>query len=66
MTKKETRHHVSGGEGLLAQQDRDPLKDKYCADKEIPFIRIPYWDFDNIDAILTEKLLPLLNEKKAS
>ena len=54
-----------GGEkGLRAQQRRDAIKDKYCADNGIPLIRIPYWEYDNIDAILTEKLLPLLKERK--
>lgn len=57
--------HAGGEEGLRAQQERDAIKDKYCADNGIPLIRIPYWDFDNIDAILTEKLLPLLGETAA-
>lgn len=52
--------HAGREEGLRAQQRRDAIKTQYCADNGIPLIRIPYWDFDNIDAILTEKLLPLL------
>lgn len=50
--------------GLKKYADRtrkDAIKTQYCADNGIPLIRIPYWDFDNIDAILTEKLLPMLN-----
>lgn len=59
--------------GLKKYTDRkrkDAIKTQYCADNGIPLIRIPYWDFDNIDAILTEKLLPLLDasstQKQAS
>lgn len=60
------QHYVAkeffGGEvGLCDVQRRDRVKDKYCVDNGIPLIRIPYWDFGIIDAILTEKLLPLLN-----
>jgi len=58
--------HAGGEEGLLDQQRRDAIKTQYCADNGIPLIRIPYWDFDNIDAILTEKLLTLLTEKKVA
>jgi len=43
----------------------DAIKNKYCADNGIPLIRIPYWEYDNIDAILTEKLLPLLADSNA-
>ena len=53
--------HAGGKGGLRDQQRRDRIKDKYCADNGIPIIRIPYWDFDNIDEILTQKLLPLLH-----
>ncbi len=50
-----------GGEITLRDtRKRDAIKTKYCADNNIPLIRIPYWEYDNIDAILTEKLLPLL------
>lgn len=62
--------HFGGEDSLTETQRRDRIKDKYCADNGIPLIRIPYWDFDNIDAILTEKLLPLLDasstQKQAS
>lgn len=55
-----------GGQDVFRKiQERDRIKDKYCADNGIPLIRIPYWDFDNIDEILTQRLLPLL-EKRAT
>ena len=56
--------HAGGNEGLRSQQARDRIKDKYCADNGIPLIRIPYWEFENIDAILTEKLLPLVKDRR--
>ena len=31
---------------------RDKLKDKYCNDNNIQLIRIPYYDFNNIESIL--------------
>ena len=52
--------HFGGVTALRETQRRDAIKTKYCADNNIPLIRIPYWEYDNIDAILTEKLLPLL------
>lgn len=57
--------HFGGVKGFLDTKRRDAIKTQYCADNGIPLIRIPYWDFDNIDAILTEKLLPLLKEQAA-
>lgn len=35
---------------------RDSIKTDYCNDNNIKLIRIPYWDFDNINYILTTKL----------
>lgn len=31
---------------------RDAIKNKFCEDNNIVLIRIPYWEFDNIDNIL--------------
>lgn len=31
------------------RQYRDSIKTKYCEDNNIRLIRIPYWDYDNID-----------------
>ena len=31
---------------------RDSIKTKYCSDNNITLIRIPYWDFENIETIL--------------
>jgi hypothetical protein len=37
---------------LKDQQHRDEIKNQYCKDHEITLIRIPYWEFDNIEEIL--------------
>ncbi len=34
----------------------DVIKTKYCEDNGIKLIRIPYWDFDKIEEILTKEL----------
>ena len=53
-------YEFSGGDKKLhVQQRRDAIKTKYCADHNIPLMRIPYWEFDNIDAILTKELRKL-------
>ena len=35
---------------------RDNLKNDYCKQNKLDLLRIPYWDFDNIEEILTDKL----------
>ena len=35
----------------------DKIKDDYCFDNNIPLLRIPYWDFENIEEILFDKLV---------
>ena len=35
---------------------RDNIKDIYCRDNSIKLIRIPYWDFKNIEEILVKEL----------
>lgn len=37
-------------------QLRDSIKDQYCKDNNIPLLRIPYWDYNNIDKILSDFL----------
>lgn len=38
-------------------QYHDQLKNQYCNNKNIKLIRIPYWEFDNLEEILKEKIL---------
>lgn len=51
-----------GDENLKGTQRRDRIKNNYCNNKNIPLLRIPYWEFDNIEDILQTTLSPLLNK----
>ena len=42
---------------LEIQQVHDERKNQYCKDNNIPLLRIPYWEFDNIEDILEEWLI---------
>lgn len=42
--------------GFEEQKKRDRVKDKYCKEKNIKLIRVPYWKFKNIDEILIKEL----------
>ena len=45
------------GEHALEQTKfRDDIKTRFCKDNNILLIRIPYWEFNNIEDILKEKL----------
>ena len=49
-----------GGEkALKSTQRRDAIKTQYCADNGIPLLRIPYTEFDNIEAIVTNWITSL-------
>ncbi len=37
----------------------DKIKTKYCKNNNIPLLIIPYWKFDNIEELLSQKLLSL-------
>ena len=44
-----------GGKSSLDEiKTKDNIKNKYCLDNKINLIRIPHWDYDNIEAILDE------------
>ena len=36
--------------------EHDNIKTQYCLDNNIKLIRIPYWEFDNIENILKQEL----------
>jgi len=42
---------------LIDVKFRDNIKTQYCNDNHIKLIRIPYWDFDNIDTIMKKELV---------
>lgn len=37
-------------------QYRDSIKTQYCKDNKIKLLRIPYWDYNNIETILTQEI----------
>ena len=37
---------------LKTAQRRDRIKDDHCTENNIPMLRIPYWDFDNIEQLV--------------
>ena len=50
----ESVSHFGGEENFNLTQLRDNIKTKYCQDNNIKLLRIPYWDFDNIENILKQ------------
>ena len=46
-----------GIKAFVKQQKRDLIKELYCIQHDIELLRIPYWDRDNIEEILTNKLI---------
>ena len=46
--------HFGGLDGFINTKIRDTIKNIYCKDNNIKLIRIPYWEFDNIEKILKE------------
>lgn len=47
---------VQAQEVLNSIKCRDEIKSAYCNNNEIQLLRIPYWEFNNIDSILTKEL----------
>lgn len=45
-----------GLEGFIDTKIRDTIKNVYCKNNDITLIRIPYWEFDNIENILKANL----------
>lgn len=41
---------------FIGQKVRDTIKNIYCEQNNIKLIRIPYWDYDNIEEILKQEL----------
>lgn len=51
--KDDTKHQ----QHLLRQITNDRIKNKYCEDNNIPLLRIPYWEYENLEAILDQVLI---------
>lgn len=54
-------NYWGGEKGLKERQLRDSIKNEFCKNNYIKLLRIPYWDFDNIEDILKNHLfLPII------
>ena len=55
----QAKSKFGGASGLRKQQYNDMQKRRYCKEHNIPLVRIPYWEVDNIslDMILGTKFL---------
>lgn len=51
--------HFGGEKGFQQRQHNDQIKNAFCKENNIPLIRIPYWDYDNIETILEKELTAL-------
>jgi very-short-patch-repair endonuclease len=51
--------YSQGIESLRLRQERDERKNKYCKNKGINLLRIPYWEFNNIEILLNNKMLEI-------
>lgn len=57
------KQHYEWIEGLMTYekfhvlQMHDKLKNQYCINHNVKLIRIPYWEFDNIEKILNDVLI---------
>ena len=49
--------HFGGEKHYKITKMRDNIKNKYCSDKNIKLLRIPYYDYDNIENILSNLLV---------
>ncbi len=51
--------YFGGRIGLKTRQKYDSLKNAYAAANNIPLLRIPYWDFEHIEQLITDWLASL-------
>ena len=50
------KEHRGGFDGFVDRIIRDTIKTEYCKKNNIRLIRIPYWEFKNIEKILKHEL----------
>lgn len=46
--------HFGGDEGFKKTKNNDSIKNTYCINNKIPLIRIPYWEYENLENILLD------------
>lgn len=51
------KENERGYKKLKQIQLHDQIKNEYCKNNNIPLLRIPYWDFKNIEKILQNRLI---------
>ncbi|MFF3147928.1 hypothetical protein ACFVRU_41000 [Streptomyces sp. NPDC057927] len=51
--------HFGGEKKFEKTQRNDQIKNDYCKQNNIPLLRIPYWEFDNIEDIIKNKVSEL-------
>ena len=56
--------HFGGVIEYEKRKKNDYIKDEYCKENNIRLIRIPFWDYENIENIILEKILSIKNNKK--
>ncbi len=52
----EENKHFGGIKGFSLRKQHDQIKNEFCIKHNIPLIRIPYWDYENIEDILNNCL----------
>lgn len=50
------KHSFSGEDGFVNTIIHDAIKNQYCEDNNINILRIPFWEFDNIEKLIKEKI----------
>ena len=50
------KNFFGGLDGFISTKIRDTIKNEYCRDNNIKLVRIPYWEFDNIEKIIKHEL----------
>ena len=53
--------YFGGKEKFEIQRKHDLKKKNYCTENKIKLITIPYWEFDNIETVLNEKIINKLD-----
>lgn len=51
--------YFGGIDKFNSQKENDEMKNSYCKRNNIPLIRIPYWDYDDIEDILDSEIKKL-------
>jgi very-short-patch-repair endonuclease len=52
----EVIEHFGGEKALASCKERDLLKNQYCKDNNIYLLRIPYWEYDNIEKLIQKEI----------